>query len=182
MKRIVFTLVCIMLTMGMMAQEKSEKKQERKHDKTEHGKFSPEKYYQHMEEYITKEANLTDSEKTKFFPLFKEMLEAQRKIVEQDREIMKSFKNAKTESEFKDIIEKTTALQVENKKIEQTYYKKFAKVLTWEKICKVRMAQTKFNMHALRRFSPKQGQHRKGDFNRDGRKRGDGRQHHPKQS
>ena len=166
MKRIAFTLVCIMLTMGMMAQEKSEKKQERKHDKTEHRMFSPEKYYQHMEEYITKEANLTDSEKTKFFPLFKEMLEAQRKIVEQDREIMKSFKNAKTESEFKDIIEKTTSLQVENKKIEQTYYKKFAKVLTWEKICKVRMAQTKFNMHALRRFSPKQGQYRKGDFNK----------------
>ena len=173
MKRIVFTLVCIMLTMGMMAQEKPERRQRQ---------FSPEKYYQHMEEYITKEANLTDSEKTKFFPLFKEMLEAQRKIVGQDREIMKSFKNAKTESEFKNIIEKTTSLQVENKKIEQTYYKKFAKVLTWEKICKVRMAQTKFNMHALKRFSPRQGQHRKGDFNKPWKGNKQKEQQNPTQS
>lgn len=173
MKRIVFTLVCIMLTMGMMAQEKPERRQRQ---------FSPEKYYQHMEEYITKEANLTDSEKAKFFPLFKEMLEAQRKIVEQDREIMKSFKNAKTESEFKNIIEKTTSLQVENKKIEQTYYKKFAKVLTWEKICKVRMAQTKFNMHALRRFSPRQGQHGRGDFNKPWKGNKQKEQQNPTQS
>ena len=174
MKRIVFTLICIMLTMGMMA----EGKQEKKHDKAGQWQFSPEKYYQHMEDFITKEANLSDTEKTKFFPLFKEMLEAQRKIVEQEREIMRSFRNAKTESEFQNIIEKTTSLQVENKKIEQTYYKKFGKVLTWEKICKVRMAQTKFNMHALRRFSPKQGDHRKGHFDKGGK----GRQHNPTQS
>jgi hypothetical protein len=76
--------------------------------------------------------------------------------------------NAKTEAEFEQIVKKTTELQVENRKTEQTYYKKFAKVLTWEKIYKVRMALTKFNMYALRSFSP-QGNH---DKNRGGKHRG----------
>ena len=173
MKRIAFTLVCIMFAAGVMAQEPNDKGA-RKHDQ-----FSPEKYYKHMEEYITKEANLTDEEKTKFFPVFKEMLEAQRKIVEQEREMMKSYRTAKTESDFQKLIEKATELQVENKKIEQTYYKKFGKVLTWEKVCKVRIAQTKFNMHALRRFSPKQGNHGRGHFDKHGKGKKDGKQRNP---
>ncbi len=179
MKRLIFTIACLMLTLGMMAdeQKKDNEGKPQREGKFQHKQFSPERYYKHMEEYISKEADLTDNEKTKFFPLFKEMLEAQRKIVEQDREVMHSFRTAKTESEFEKIIEKTTSLQVENKKIEQTYYKKFAKVLTWEKICKVRMAQTRFNMRALRNFSPKQTRHARRLMGKPGNhKEGDGRQ------
>ncbi len=166
MKKLIFTLACMMLTLSMTTQAKADKDNNDKKEKGEkmHKKFSPEQYYKHMEEYISKSVDLTDNEKTKFFPLFKEMLEAQRKIVEQDREVMRSFKEAKTEAEFENIIDKTTSLQVENKKIEQTYYKKFAKVLTWEKICKVRMAQTRFNMRALRKFSPKDKRFGRKDF------------------
>ena len=173
MKKLFFTLVCMMLTMSLTSQAKPDGDKKDKKEKFEkrgdmHKKFSPEKYYKHMEEYISKSADLTDNEKAKFFPLFKEMLEAQRKIVEQDREVMRSFKDAKTESDFEKIIDKTTSLQVENKKIEQTYYKKFAKVLTWEKICKVRMAQTRFNMKALRSFSPRDARRGGRNFNHRG--------------
>lgn len=171
MKKVIFAMACVMMTLSLTTQAKPDDKKGKKQDeKREQREFSPEKYYKHMEEFISKNADLTDNEKTKFFPLFKEMLEAQRKIVEQDREVMRSFKTAKTESEFQNIIEKTTSLQVENKKIEQTYYKKFAKVLTWEKIVKVRMAQTKFNMRALKRFSPKDAKRARRDFNRKGDK------------
>ena len=93
-------------------------------------------------------------------------MEAQRKLMDQEREIMFSGKDAKTEDDFEKIVKKTTELQVENRKIEVTYYKKFYKVLTWEKIYKVRVAITKFNMNALRHFAPrnsnKQWKHHKG--------------------
>ena len=158
MKRLVFTMACLLMTVGMMAQ----------HPNPGRSEFSPEKFRQHMEGFIAKEACLTTNEQQKFFPLLNEMLQAQRKLIEQEREIMRSGMNAKTEAEFEQIVKKTTELQVENRKTEQTYYKKFAKVLTWEKIYKVRMALTKFNMYALRSFSP-QGNH---DRNKGGKHRG----------
>lgn len=153
MKRFVFTMVCMMLAASIMADGKHDGQKDRK-------QFSPEKYYKHMEGFISKEAGLTETEQQKFFPLFKEMLTEQRKFVEEDRELMKSCKKATTEAEFEKIIDKSTSLQVESKKVEQKYYKQFGKILSWEKICKVRNAQTKFNMQALRRFSPKASMHR----------------------
>lgn len=158
MKRFILTIVCLTLTAGIMAQG-TPNEQKGKQGTDTHKQFSPEKYHKYMEEYIAKEAELTESEKTAFFPLFKEMLEAQRKIVEKDRELMRSYRTAKTESDYEKIIEQSTACQVESKKIEQTYYKKFSKVLTWQKICKVRRAQAKFNMHALKKFSPQPNKH-----------------------
>lgn len=160
MRRFTFTIVYLMLSASIMAQGTPGGQRGRQEQgKDTHKPFSPEKYYKYMEEYISKEAELTDSEKAKFFPLFKEMLEAQRKIAEKDRELMRSYKTAKTESDYEKIIEQSTAYQVENKKIEQSYYKKFSKVLSWQKICNVRRAQNKFHMQALRRFAPKQEKH-----------------------
>ena len=144
MKRLIFTCACLLVTIGMAAQWPNFGRQQ----------FSPEKFRENMENFITKEAGLTATEQQKFYPMLNEMLSAQRKLMAQEREVMKSGQKAKTEAEYEQIVKKTTELQVENRKIEQTYYKKFAKVLTWEKIYKVRMALTKFNMHALRNFSP----------------------------
>ena len=140
-------MACLLMTIGMMAQKPNHGREE----------FSPEKFRQYMEGFIAKEACLTANEQQKFFPMLNEMLQAQRKLMDQEREIMRSGMNAKTEAEFEQIVKKTTELQVANRKTEQTYYKKFAKVLTWEKIYKVRMALTKFNMYALRNFQPKGG-------------------------
>ncbi len=155
MKKLIFTLLCLLMTIGMAAQRPNQEQGKRK-------EFSPEAYRQRMESFIAKEACLSNEEQEKFFPMLREMMEAQRKLMEQEREIMMSGKEAKTEADFEKIIKKTTELQVENRKIEVTYYKKFYKVLTWEKIYKVRVAITKFNMHALRNFAPrnnKQWQH-----------------------
>lgn len=154
MKRFVLTLTCLLvIATGMVAQKPKDGQGKRQEFRKEH--FSPEKYRQRMEGFITKEVGLTSDEQQKFYPMLHEMMEAQLKLMNEEREIMQSGKDAKTEADFERIVKKTTELQVENRKIEQTYYKKFYKVLSWEKIYKVRMAITKFNMHALRNFSPK---------------------------
>ena len=62
----------------------------------------------------------------------------------------------KTEAEYEDIISKVTSLELESKKVEQTYYKKFHTVLSWKKIHRVRIALGKWNMELLRQFSPQQ--------------------------
>ena len=147
MKKLTFIILCLLTTISMAAQKPNQERKE----------FSPEKYRQNLEAFITKEVCLTPEEQQKFYPLLGEMMEAQRKLMDQEREIMRSGKDAKTEADFEKIISKSTALQVENRKLEQTYYKKFGKVLSWEKIYKVRIAMVRFNMQALRKFSPRKG-------------------------
>lgn len=179
MKKIVLSLTCLLITIGTMAQNPNAGK-EKKHG--EHGfrkeqtekphKFSPEKYRQRLEDFITKEVGLTTDEQQKFYPLLNEMMEAQRKLMDEEREIMRSGKQAKTEADFEQIVKKTTELQVENRKVEVNYYKKFGKVLKWEQIYKVRMAITKFNMHALRNFSPQKGNQWKRGGNKQNKKKG----------
>ena len=160
----------MVIATGMTAQKSNDKQDRRQGLKKEH--FSPEKYRKMLEGFITKEVNLSENERQKFYPLLNEMMEAQRKLMDEEREILKSGKQAKTEADFEHIVTKTTELQVENRRIEQTYYKKFAKVLTWEKIYKVRMAITKFNMHALRKFSPQKNKRWKRDAGRHKERKG----------
>ena len=161
MKRFAFYLACLMFSTCMMAQDakvsQGNREQHRIHNNQGNRReFSPEKFQKHLQDFIVKETNLTTDEQTKFFPLLKEMMDAQRNLMDQERQLMKQGKDAKTESDYEKIITKSTELQVENRKTEQTYYKKFSKVLSWEKIFKVRRAINKFQMQAIKSFAPRQ--------------------------
>ena len=62
--------------------------------------FNPELYTQHMNEFVAREAHLTEAESTKFFPLLNEMQNKQRQIGRQQREIMmKAFRNTNISEE-----------------------------------------------------------------------------------
>ncbi len=117
--------------------------------------FSPEEFKKHMELFISKEACLTPTEAQKFFPMLHEMLMKNRAISEKQRELMTSATESASEDEYEKIITKVTACEIEAKKNEQLYYKKFHTVLSWKKIYKVRRALFRFNREALRNFSPK---------------------------
>ena len=120
-----------------------------------HRRFSPEDYKKMMEVFISKEAELTKEEAKLFFPIFHEMQEKQWKINGQQIEVTKkSYGKDLTEKDYEEIMDKITTLEVENKKIEKEYYKKFHTVLSWKKIHKVHRALFKFNMETLRKFSP----------------------------
>ena len=86
-----------------------------------------------LNEFVAREAKLTEAESAKFFPLLNEMFAKQHQIVGQQRELMmKSWKNAnQNEDEYENLVTKLTALEVESKKVEQTYYKKFHSAFQW---------------------------------------------------
>lgn len=121
--------------------------------------FSPELYMKALNEFVAREAKLTEAESAKFFPILNEMFAKQHQIVGQQRELMmKSWKNTnQNEDEYENLVTKLTALEVESKKVEQTYYKKFHSVLSWKKIFAVRIALQRFQVEALNRFQPGQG-------------------------
>lgn len=121
--------------------------------------FNPEQFKKDMRDFVTREANLTEQEANRFFPMLSEMQEKQFKLMQQQRELMQKGKAASgiSESEYEKIITQTTALEIESKKIEQTYYKKFHTVLSWKKVYAVRQALNRFQMEALKRFHPGKG-------------------------
>lgn len=137
--------------------------------------FSPQLFKKTLEDFVTKEADLTPQEAQKLFPLLHEMMEAQRKVRDQERKLFcsKNYKDL-TENDYEKIVTKSLDANIENDKIEQTYYKKFHSVLTWKKVAAVRHALKKFQMEAIRRISPmrRQGKGPHGDMNDNRNKKG----------
>lgn len=152
-KKTICIFASLLFALGMMAQPPKPKDMG-----GNKSMFSPEAYEKKMEEFITEKAGLTPEEASKFFPLLKEMHQAQRAIDEKSRKMQKPFKEpfkGPSEDECKKMVMDATDLEVQHKKLEQTYYtKKFPTVLSWHKILRVRWAMERFKIEALRHFSP----------------------------
>ncbi len=150
MRRLILIIITLCISATTFSQQQAEWARHQ-----EMRTFSPEEFNHRLEEFVKCEAELTPQECKKFFPLMHEMLNKQREINGKIQYTIGLGFKAKTEADYEKIIAWVTDLEVESKKIEQTYYKKkFHAVLTWKKIHKVRTALHKFNMEALRRFYP----------------------------
>ncbi len=154
MKRIILITLCLTMSLGAMAQWH----QQGGGGDRDRRQFSPENYNKELESFVTRDAGLTESEAQRLFPMIHEMLELERKNNMEATRLMGSCDENSSEADYERTLKKCLALEIDNKTIEQTYYKKFHSVLSWKKIHKVRGALFKFNMYALRRFSaPGQG-------------------------
>ncbi len=159
MKKIIALSLCFLFAITSMVEAQEQNRR----------KFSPEIYKAKMEEFISKEAGLTKEEGENFYPMLHEMMGKQREVNRESHRISRERKTASTDEDYRKIINTLTDLDIKNKQIEKEYYMKFNKVLTWEKILKVRTAIQKFNMEALKRFTPQRnnrnGENRRPDHN-----------------
>ena len=151
MRRIFSIIFCLSMLTASYAQQNGQRNQGQQNQRQF---FSPEAYNQGLEEFVKKEAGLSDEECKNFFPLMHEMMNKQREVNGKMQQIMAKGFHAKTEADYEQIITRSINLEVESRKIEQTYYKKFNSILSWKQIYKVRMALSRYSMEALRRFAP----------------------------
>lgn len=118
------------------------------------GRFSPEEFRAHLEEFISKEAGLTASEGKAFFPIFHEMKEKQTKA--QD-EIFRLKRNGPasnaSDKEFANAIQKIKNLEVEKAETEEVYYKKMCKAISARKVFLVMQAEDKFHRRMINNFN-----------------------------
>ena len=154
MKKLFFSICLLTMAVAMSAQEQGNGGQ-----RPQRRDFSPEEYWKNLQEYVTREAKLTDEEASKFYPLLKEMTEEQRKNNGKSMWLLHSFRDKEniTDAQYGEALEKQLQLEVENRQIEQTYYKKFHEVMSWEKVFNVRRALSQFYREALNRFNPRRG-------------------------
>lgn len=130
----------------------------------QHGKkpFSPQDFVKKLESFIVREASLTPTEATAFFPIFHELHDKQRGIEWQIRNLKKRTLPADaTDKDYYNLIKEINALKIESAELEDTYYKKMCKAIPAEKVHSAILAEDKFHRGLLRNFSKRPGQPKK---------------------
>ena len=124
--------------------------------------FSPQDFVKHLESFIVREACLTPTEATDFFPIFHEMHDKQRGINWKIRELKKrSLPADATDKDYYNIIKEINDLKVESAELESSYYKKMCKVVPAKKVHAAIKAEDRFHRRMLRKFSDRHGQQHK---------------------
>lgn len=112
-------------------------------------KFSPEKFHADLERFIVKEACLTPCESAAFFPLYGEMYKKQRVVFDSMRRLDRS--NPVSDADCSKAIKERDKLDLELKKIQQSYHNKFLHVLSPRKVFEVLKAEDRFHRRMLKR-------------------------------
>lgn len=149
MKKIFAILMMVLVTASMNAQDN--KKQ----------KFSPEKFRADMEQFITQDANLTQKEAAKFFPLYNEMNKKQRTVFDRMRQLGKN--KPSDEAGCRNAIMQRDELDLKLKQIQQAYHKKFLTVISASKLFDVIKAEERFHRRVLKRSNNASSQDQKQD-------------------
>lgn len=139
MKKVYLTLTLLVFAVCLSAQQNQSDQ-----------KFSPEKFDADLRAFITKEANLTPAEAEKFFPVYKEMQSKQRCIFTRQRELGKQ--KPQDEKGCKKAIIERDELELEMKRLLQTYHAKFLDILPATKVYDILSAEDKFHRKMLRGF------------------------------
>ncbi len=163
MRRFLFLALMLATALSAIAQGNS---QERKREK-----FNPQKFEMRLEQYVVKEAGITEAEAVQFLPVFREMRQKQ---IDTINEARKSRVNKPdTEDEWEKVLKAYDNKEIQLKKILQTYHNRMLKVIPASKIIKMIKAEERFHreiftkMHQNRQSrdankqNPRKGQHQR---------------------
>jgi hypothetical protein len=112
-------------------------------------KFDPQRFQIALEQFIVKEAGLSPQESAHFFPLYREMQNKQRSLFVQ----MRGLRHVDTRDDkaSMEAIRKLDELELQMKKVQQSYHSRFMKVIPAGKVFQVIRAEEKFHRQAFRR-------------------------------
>ena len=113
-------------------------------------KFSPEKFDQELQAFITTEAKLTTQEAAKFFPVYKEMQAKQRGLYERQRKLV--WTNPQDEASCLKAIRERDEIDLEMKRILQTYHNRFLETLPASKVYAIIQAEDRFHRRMMKRW------------------------------
>ncbi|MCR4602129.1 MAG: hypothetical protein K5683_01175 [Prevotella sp.] len=113
--------------------------------------FSPERFEADLQQFITKEAKLSQEEADKFFPLYKEMQEKQRALFERQRELAKVKPN--DEKGCLKVLKESDDIDLELKRIQKRYHLHFLDLMPASKVYDILQAEMRFHRHMMRSWS-----------------------------
>lgn len=131
--------------------------------------FSKEEFKEKLESFLIKQAELTESEAAKFFPIYSECQEQKRKYNDQIWDLRKkAFKQELSEDEYKNILERIAELRIQIEELDKAHIAKYHSVLSYKKIFSIQSAETRFHRELLKNIN----QPRHNDSNNNRRREG----------
>ena len=123
----------------------------------QHERFSPEKFQNALEQYIKQEVQLTSQDASKFFSVYKEMHQKQRPLFDKQKSLAKA--KPQDEEGCKKVIEEHDAIDLELKRIQQSYHKRFLELLPASKVYDILRAEQRFYRHTMKNWGQQKGKH-----------------------
>lgn len=116
--------------------------------------FDVEKHHKERADFISKELNLTEAERTAFIPLMNEYIHARFALNKEMRDAIRDImqKTTKTSSDYQLLIDKELEMNMKEVELQKMYYKKFGEVLSAEKVFKYGYAEKKFTKRAVNMY------------------------------
>lgn len=114
-------------------------------------KFDPQKFEQNLEAKVLQRMNLTQAEKTKFLPLYREMRKKELAVMKAEGDLSKKGQ-PKNNAEWAERLKKHDATQVSLKKIQQVYHEKMLKVVSAWKVMAMIKAEEDYHRDAFAKF------------------------------
>lgn len=112
---------------------------------------SEEEFKAKKQAYLAEQAELTEEEAAKFFPIYFELQALKKEINKQAWKKGKTGKDPQTtEAEYEAILNAFIDSEVRNCELDKEYLKKYQTVLSNKKIYKVLHAEIKFNRNMLK--------------------------------
>ena len=145
MKKLLTLFMLTVLSLGICAQGNRQQRQQQQQQR-----FSPEQFEAQLQEFITKEANLTPQEAAKFFPIYKEMQEKQRALIVRQVELQRN--KPSDEEGCKKAIKENDNIDVELKRLLQTYHVKFLDQLPASKVYDILKAEQNYHRSIMRNW------------------------------
>jgi hypothetical protein len=128
--------------------------------------ISPDEFRSRQKNFIEQKAELTKQESGKFFRVYFEYQDKKKDLNDQINQLMhRGKKENVSEMQYKEIIEKVQRLRVAQNKLDEIYYEKFKKILSYRKIYLVQKAEMFFYRELLKNMNKETDkQHRKMGF------------------
>lgn len=117
-------------------------------------KFDPEKFKSELIKFITSEANLTEDEARKFFPVFFEMKEKMRNLEHQKGRIVRmAAESNMNEKDSQRALSEKLALEKKLLRVEQQYVERLTKIVGARKLIKVFHADSRFGRKIFKQMT-----------------------------
>ena len=124
-------------------------------DGIDQGRLTEAEFRAKQQEYITESAGLTEAEAERFFPVYFELQDHKKALNEQTRELnRRGHDEDLTEADYHKLLDEMYATRQQSDRIEQEYYDKFKKILSYKKIFLVQRAEMRFHMEIVKGMKP----------------------------
>ena len=115
--------------------------------------FNKQEFRQRMQDYITKEADLTQEEAKAFFPIYNEYKDKQRQIHMSINKLKKNTPNNNDEKAYEKCLMEMAELNAEMAGLDSVYYKKICKAISAQKFFKILNIEDRMHRKMLQNYN-----------------------------